>query len=166
MTEVDYAILGVLVLSSVFGMLRGFLREALGLATWVIGLWLAWRHSDVMEPYLGGLLATEPLRIWAARGLMLIAVLALGTLISVLVSQFVRVTLFSGFDRLLGFAFGVVRALVIVGLLTMVGQRLQLDGEAWWKASRLVPYAEVAAGFVRGLVGEAAAEIQRATNER
>jgi membrane protein required for colicin V production len=159
MTEIDYAILAVLGFSAIAGALRGFLREALGFATWIIALWMAWKHSDVVSPYLGGALAAEPLRLWAARGLMLFAVLAAGTLVAVLVSQMVRVSLFSGFDRFLGFAFGVLRAFVILGLLAMLAGRLQLDREPWWKASTLVPYVEWAGQLVSGLVGDAKRQV-------
>ena len=57
MTEIDLAIIAVLGLSAVFGTVRGFLREALGFATWIVALWMAWRHSDVVAPYLGGTLS-------------------------------------------------------------------------------------------------------------
>ncbi len=166
MTEIDYAILAVLGISAVFGALRGFLREALGFATWVVALWMAWRHSDVVAPYLGGTLSVEPFRLWAARGIMLFAVLAGGTLVAVLVSKTVRVSLFSGFDRFLGFGFGVLRGVTILGLFAMLGLRLQLDREPWWTQSKLMPYVEIAASAVRGFVGEASGQITRSTAVR
>jgi membrane protein required for colicin V production len=155
MNEVDYAIIALVAASAALGVLRGFLREALGLATWVLALWAAWAHSDIVTPYLGAALS-EPFRLWAARGIVLVVVLAAGTLVSVLVSEFVSLTLFRGLDRLLGFLFGALRAGVVVGVAVMLGQRLDLDGESWWKSSKLMPYGESAAVVVKSIVGDAA----------
>ncbi len=166
MTEIDLAIIAVLGLSAVFGTVRGFLREALGFATWIVALWMAWRHSDVVAPYLGGTLSVEPFRLWAARGITLFAVLAVGTLVAVLVSKTMRVSLFSGLDRFLGFGFGVLRGVVILGLFAMLGLRLQLDREPWWTQSKLMPYVEIAASAVRSFVGDASGQIVRGTAVR
>ena len=75
--------------------------DAISLATWVIALWVAWHYSDWLRPHLGGALATEPYGTWAARTLLVIGVLIVGTLVGITAGNFVRVSLFSGFDRFL-----------------------------------------------------------------
>jgi uncharacterized membrane protein required for colicin V production len=62
--------------------------------------------------------------------------------------------MFSGLDRLLGFLLGVVRALVVIGMGIILAHALQLDGEAWWKQSRLVAVMEPAATVLRALGGD------------
>ena len=156
MTPVDYVIVAAAAASALIGAIRGFLREAVSLATWIIALWVAWHHSDAVRPYLGGALATEPYGTWAARGLIALGILIAGTLVGILAGQFVRVSLFSGFDRFLGFLFGLLRGAVVIGLAVIVATTLRLDGERWWKQSRLVPYAERFGDAVRIVVGDAA----------
>jgi membrane protein required for colicin V production len=141
MTAVDYVILGLLFLSAVVGMWRGLLREICSLVTWILSFWAAWRFGSLVEPRLGGLLVDPPYSTWAARLVVFVVVLILGSLVGALVSHLVRLSLFSGMDRLLGFVLGAVRGIVILGFLAVLAQAARLDGEPWWKHSRLVPYA-------------------------
>jgi membrane protein required for colicin V production len=156
MTPADYVILAIVVLSALIGLARGFLREAISLGTWVIALWVAWHYSDWLRPHLGGALATEPYGTWAARTLLAIGVLIVGTLVGITAGNFVRVSLFSGFDRFLGFLFGLLRGGVVLGVAVIVATTLRLDGERWWKQAKLMPYAETAGDAVRIVVGDAA----------
>jgi len=156
MTPVDYVIVAVAAASALIGAIRGFLREAISLTTWIIALWVAWQHSGAVRPWLGGALAAEPYGTWAARALIVLGILILGTLVGILAGQFVRVSLFSGFDRFLGFLFGLLRGAVVIGLAVIVATTLRLDGERWWKQSKLMPYAETIGDAVRIVVGDAA----------
>jgi membrane protein required for colicin V production len=78
----------------------------------------------------------------------------LGAAIGALLSHFVRLSIFSGMDRLLGVFFGLLRAVVLLGVFVILGQLLRLDGEKWWTRSLLVPYGESVANGLRALVGE------------
>jgi membrane protein required for colicin V production len=153
MTGVDYILAAVVVLSTIYGGVRGFLRESIALLAWLIGLWLAWRYSSLVTPYLGGALEGTELQVWVARGLLLLAALVAGSILGSLLSYLVqRSGLSLGVDRILGAAFGVVRGAVIVGLLVMLGQAAELTREPWWKQSRLMPYAAEMANVLRGYV--------------
>jgi membrane protein required for colicin V production len=149
MNGADYLFVAILLASSTLGVLRGFIRESVSLLAWLIGLWVAWRYAYVLDPYLGGVLATPGLREWIARILLLFGILLLGAAIGSLVSYLTRRAAgLAGTDRMLGILFGLVRALVIIGVFVMVGRGLDLDGEGWWKRSALMPYAEHAANWL------------------
>jgi membrane protein required for colicin V production len=155
MTVVDYAILALLAISAVVGVIRGLLREVVALVTWIVALIVAWRYSGLLEPHLGGLLSQPAVRLWTARAILLLAVLLLGAGIGWVAVYLVRLSLFSGMDRFLGFVFGLVRGLVILGVLVLFCQTLRLDSERWWRKSTLIPYGVDIASVVRSLVGEA-----------
>jgi membrane protein required for colicin V production len=153
MTTVDYLLTGAVLLSMLFGSVRGFLRESVALLGWLVGLWLAWRYANFVEPYLGGALAGTPLQVWVARMIVLLAVVMAGWLLGSLLSYIVqRSGLTLGVDRLLGAVFGLVRGAVIVGFAVMLGQAAELDSEPWWRASRLLPLGENMADVLRGYV--------------
>jgi membrane protein required for colicin V production len=154
MTLPDYLITAAILLSAVVGAMRGFLREAVALGAWIIGLFVAWHFSELIEPHLGGLLGDSEVRPWAARVIIVILVLLLGSLIGALLSHFVRLSIFSGMDRLLGFAFGLMRGFLLLGVFVILGQLLRLPGESWWRHSLLIPYGESVANGLRSLVGE------------
>jgi membrane protein required for colicin V production len=156
MTLVDYLIILLVVLSAGVGVARGFLREIIALASWIVALLVGWHFAGRVEPYLGGLLSSPYVRPWAARAILVIAVLLAGAALGAIVTHLVRLSLFSGTDRFLGLLFGLLRGLVIFGVLVLVCQTVRLDEEHWWRASRLLPYGERAANLLLSMVGDTA----------
>ncbi|MGH8220034.1 MAG: CvpA family protein [Steroidobacteraceae bacterium] len=156
MTLVDYLIVALVLVSAAVGVARGFLREIIALVTWVVALFVGWHFAGRLEPYLGGLLSSPSVRPWAARALLVIAVLLAGAGIGAIVTHLVRLSLFSSTDRFLGFLFGMVRGVVILGVLVLLCQTLRLDGEHWWRSSRLLPYGERTANLLLSMVGDKA----------
>jgi membrane protein required for colicin V production len=157
----DYIVLAAIIISAVTGLMRGFLREAVALVSWIVALILAGHFSGLVEPHLGGLLAGALVKPWVARLIILVIVLLVGAMIGAAASHFVRLSMFSGMDRLLGFAFGMLRGLLLFGLFVMLGQLMRLESETWWQQSRLIPYGESVANGLRFLVGEGAAPHSR-----
>jgi membrane protein required for colicin V production len=161
MIAVDYIILAIIVISAVMGLVRGLLREAIAVITWFLAIVLAWSFGSSLEPYLGGVLEGSPMRIWMARVIIFVFVLLLGGAVAVILGHFVRVSMFSGMDKFLGFVFGVVRGIVIVGAFTIAVQALRMDEDASWKRSKLMPYAIGVAEALRGIVGENLERIEK-----
>ena len=86
--------------------------------------------------------------------IIVLLVLLIGAGVGKAVGHFVRLSIFSGMDRLLGFAFGVLRGVVLLGVFVILGQVLRLQGEPWWRHSLLIPYGQSIANGLRTLVGE------------
>jgi membrane protein required for colicin V production len=153
MTPVDYIVVAAVVLSVLFGAVRGFLRESVALLGWLVGLWLAWRYAYVVEPFLGGALTDTELQSWLARILVLMAVVIASWMLGAMLSWLVqRSGLTLGVDRMLGGLFGLVRGAVIVGFAVMLGQAAELQDEPWWRESKLMPVAVEMASVLRGYV--------------
>jgi membrane protein required for colicin V production len=154
MTALDWFIAGIVLLSSLIGYIRGFLRETIALVAWVLGLWLAWQYAPQVQPYLGGLLADSAMQVWVARIIILFAVLLAGALIGFILAYFVRHSPFGVLDRTFGVVFGLARALVVIGLVIMGGQLLEMQSEPWWRESALMPAAQFLAEWIRHLVND------------
>jgi membrane protein required for colicin V production len=154
MNPTDYVVIAAILLSAIVGVVRGFLREAVAVVAWVLALFLAWHFSDLIAPHLGGLLSDSDVRPWAARVIIVVLVLLRGAAVGVTLAHFVRLSIFSGMDRLLGFAFGLLRGFVLLGVFVILGQLLRLQEERWWRQSLLIPYGESIANGLRTLVGE------------
>ncbi|HJS89868.1 MAG TPA: CvpA family protein [Steroidobacteraceae bacterium] len=153
MNIADYLMIAVLVLSAIVGAVRGLVREAVALCAWVVALFVAWHFSDLIAPHLGGLLAASEVKPWAARVIIVALILLIGAGIGALLGHYVRVSMFSGMDRLLGFIFGAARGVVLIAVFVMLGQLLKLDGELWWRHSMLLPYGSSVANGLLVLVG-------------
>jgi len=150
MNGADYLILGVLFVSMLLGFIRGFVREAVGVIAWLGGLWLAWRYAHLLEPLLAGRVGDPPVSTWAARTLIVLAVLIVGWIIAGLLGYMLRHSGLSIMvDRLLGLVTGFVRGAVVVAVFVLLGQFVQLTQTHWWKGSRLMPYASEGAGWLQ-----------------
>jgi membrane protein required for colicin V production len=154
MNTTDYLVIAAVVLSAVVGSFRGFLREAIALVTWIVALFVAWHFSDSLAPHLGGLLAGYPVSTWAARVIIAVLILLFGTGLGITLAHFVRLSIFSGMDRLLGFVFGLFRGMVMLGVFVILAQVLRLDGDRWWRQSVLMPYGESIANGLRAVIGD------------
>lgn len=155
MQGADFIIVAVIGVSVIIGAVRGFVREAVALITWLVAIWVAWRFSGFLHPYLGGVLETPEQKAWLARGIVLVLVLLAGSLVGALLSWLTRTAAgLSIFDRLFGVLFGLTRGVVLVGFGALLGQTLQLEHEPWWKHSKLAPYAADIAGWLEGFAGE------------
>jgi membrane protein required for colicin V production len=159
MNWTDYLIIALMVVSCVAGIMRGLLREMISLLTWVLAVVLSWRLADTLAPHLGGALAGAAVRPWAARTLIFLAVLVVGTTVGAVVNHFVRLSIFSGLDRFLGLVFGALRAGVALGLVAIASHAVRVSDEPWYRQSVLMPYAERVGELLRTLGGDAQAAL-------
>lgn len=132
----DMVVLGVLLLSGVLGLWRGFVTEVMSLASWVLAFWATFAFGDGAAAMLEGWIDAEAARGAAGYVGVFLAVLAAGGILTWLFGRLVRATGLSGTDRLLGFGFGLLRgaALCVVGILllgfTPLPQRAEWGGSA------------------------------------
>jgi len=64
LTGADILICVVLLGSTLIGLLRGFVREAVSLVFWIVAIWAAWKFGPLVEPHLGGLLSDPNIAPW------------------------------------------------------------------------------------------------------
>jgi len=148
MVIVDYILLGAFLVSVGVGFFRGFFKEALSLITWVLALWVAWRFSGILDPLLTSV-SSPALKLWAARVILFVGVMLAGALFSRLVGMLIESSGLTSTDRVLGMVFGAGRGVLVVGLLVIVLQLLEMDREAWWQESLIVPRTAELTGWLR-----------------
>ena len=148
MTIVDLLIIAAILASIVVGAIRGIAREAIAIAALLAAIWAALNVGPYAGGLLGGSMGSTEVELWAGRFLVFIIILALGGMAGWGISKFVRMAGLTGTDRVLGGAFGLMRAAVLIGLFALLGRYAAFDGEAWWNKSRLIPYAETMADWI------------------
>ena len=102
---IDYINIGIIVFSVLVSLLRGFVREVMSLASWVVAFFIA----SNFYVYLAGLLTSIEslyLRNGVAIAILFIASLIVGGIVNYVLGQLVDRTGLSGTDRLLGACFG------------------------------------------------------------
>ena len=63
MIGVDYAILGILLISSFISLVRGFVKEALSLAGWIMAFWLSLSFAVPLSKLLAASMEDPTLRL-------------------------------------------------------------------------------------------------------
>lgn len=136
---VDYAILGLVALSAVIGLLRGFIKEAFALLTWSVAIGVGLHYSRDFAVLLQNQITYPSARIATAFVLLFFMTLILGSLISFILNHLIEKTGLTGTDRLVGMLFGVIRGSVLVALMVMLAGVTPLPEDPWWKQSTLIP---------------------------
>lgn len=114
MTWVDLAVLGVVFLSAVVALMRGFTREVLGIGAWVgAGLVALWAFPFV-RPHVLGWLGQPDLVDPVTFGGVFIAAVVVLLLISHWVASVIRASALGGLDRTFGLLFGLVRGAALI----------------------------------------------------
>ena len=140
MTWADYTILGIIFLSALIGLVRGFLREVVSLLVWMLGFWLALRFAGPVGDGLS-FIKDPTWRLVAGFVVLFVLILAVGTLVGFFMGKLVESTDSGTGDRILGVLFGVTRGVVIVTALVVLGSLTLMPRHSWWRESRLIPYA-------------------------
>lgn len=149
MNWADYTILGVLGLSVLMGLWRGFIGEVLALAVWVCAFWVAWMLGPALAERFSGSISTPSVRILLGYALCFVAVLIAGAIVTFLMRKLVEGSGLSGSDRLLGMVFGLVRGLALVVLIVLLLGFTPFARDPWWRESRLLPSFEQGAHWLR-----------------
>ena len=149
MPIIDIIIAVALVTSIIIGFVRGFVKESISIATLVIAIWAALYFGPVVGGVSQSWLSGEELQTWFGRILVFAIILSIGGLLGWGISKLVRLSVLSSVDRLLGSLFGALRAILLVALFVIGGQFSGFNNDDWWSQSRLLPYFEVVADWVK-----------------
>lgn len=151
MTGIDWIFVSIVVISTLFSIRRGFVREALSLITWAAAVLVAWLFSTQLSTLLADYIDTPSMRVILAILILFAATLIVGAMVNHLLADFVRVTGLTGPDRTFGILFGVVRGFLIV-LVLVIGashESMPFKEDDWWKKSYLIPKVEEAGNILR-----------------
>jgi membrane protein required for colicin V production len=140
MVWVDWCIVVILAVSVVFGVLRGFVKEALSLAAWVVGFWVALAHWGMLAGKLGRYIDSNSSAAVVAFAVLLFGTLLVGAVINHFIAKGLEKAGLQGLDRALGGLFGLVRGVAISAVVLLFAGLLHADRSESWQRSKLVPY--------------------------
>ena len=142
MTVFDYAVLGIIGISVLLSLMRGFVREALGLIGWIASAWIAKTYAVQVAVMLPAGIPNDNLRLLAGFLAVFFGVLVAASLLSVALSDVVKRVGLSTVDRGLGLVFGIARGLLIVGVAMLMAGLTSLPQRHEWRNAMLSPPLE------------------------
>ena len=148
MEIVDIVIIVATLASVVVGLFRGLVKEAISIASLLVAIWVAMRLGPAAGGWLGGTIDSTELQLWAGRFLIFVIVLTSGAVVGWTISKIVHMAGLSIFDRALGGFFGLVRALLFVGVFVLAGRYTGFDAEPLWLQSDIIPFGEQIADWI------------------
>ncbi|SEK64916.1 membrane protein required for colicin V production [Pseudoxanthomonas sp. GM95] len=146
---IDLVLGTVIVVSTLLGLLRGFVGIIVGTLSWLLAGWAAFMFGgDAATRFAGGARPgmTDYLGGYA---LTFVGVMIVVALIGMVIKASVRNTRLSGVDRLAGGGLGLVRGAFFACVLTLLMSFTPLTGEAGWRQSHILPVIEPGAAWMR-----------------
>jgi len=146
---IDVVILALIALSAILRLFRGFVREAVALATWLVALMVSMAFYEDLAAILSQWISTPSAQKITAFAVLFVCVLLLGAIVNYLAGKLVDKTGLTGTDKMLGIVFGVARGGVIVAILVLLAGLTPLPQDPWWQDSQFLGYFEEFAMWMR-----------------
>jgi membrane protein required for colicin V production len=152
MSWVDLIIIVIIIISALISLVRGFVKESLSLASWILAGFIALRYftplADLLEPYI----ESPTIRTGTGFAILFVSSLIVGAIINYMASQAVTKTGLTGTDKSLGVVFGVARGLLIVTLLVLLAGLTPMPSEPWWNDSAMIEFFSDMASWIKDIL--------------
>ncbi len=144
MTGFDYAVLGIVGLSLLFGLWRGVVGEIISLVAWILAIVAAVEFGSTVGRMAFAGLADPALRTLAGCVVIFVGVLVIMALFRMVLRSMVKALGLSVSDRILGMIFGLARGVLVCMVLVGLGGMTAAPMQAWWRGATLAAPLETA----------------------
>jgi membrane protein required for colicin V production len=135
----DWCVIAFLAGSVLLGLLRGGVKEVLGLGGWIGGMVFAFLGAPLIAPLLENVIASSNLRWLAAFIIIFIAIRLLAWSLGKLLAEIIAAAKLGAVDKLIGAIFGVFRAVVITLVVAFLCMMTRMPGTPLWQSSTSAP---------------------------
>jgi membrane protein required for colicin V production len=156
LTWLDILLIGIMAVSGLLAMMRGFLREALSVLAWIGALVATWVMYPILKQPVRDKIDPDYLADILVIAGVFIFVLVVISIITMRFADAVLESRIGALDRTLGFLFGLLRGFVLVVIaylffawLVSPPQRPQ-----WVQNARSLPYIVDAGDYIRAVLPE------------
>jgi uncharacterized membrane protein required for colicin V production len=151
-TAFDFYFLAVLLAFTIGGFMSGFISKLFGLIGLIASIWAGMRLGSVFEPLFIGLLNNSMLRALLASTVASLVVYAFFLVLGNRIAKAIQSSAIAPIDRMLGLFLGAAQAVVVIGIVVLVGQQFQIDQKDWWRNALFKQSGEQAAQLLDRVV--------------
>lgn len=135
----DIVLLGVMLITVILGLVKGLIREIVGLASVIVGLVLAGQYYENLAALMRPLFPSQMLDSFVSFLIIFFTVVILGWVVAGLLSHWTKGP-FKFLNHLLGGAVGFLKGILVCGVVVLALLVFSMEREAVVK-SRLANYA-------------------------
>ncbi len=152
MSWVDLIIVVIIIVSALISVVRGFVKESISLASWVLAGFIALRYfaplAELLEPYI----ESPTIRTGTGFAILFVSSLIIGAIVNFMASQAVTKTGLTGTDKSLGVVFGAARGVLIVTMLVLLAGLTPMPSEPWWDDSAMIEFFSEMASWIKDIL--------------
>ncbi|WEX07639.1 CvpA family protein [Chelativorans sp. AA-79] len=152
-TLLDGILVGFTLVSAMLAMVRGFSREILSIASWVLAAIAAYFLYPVVLPYVTPYIDNATLAVVAAAAAVFFVALIVVTIITMKIADFIVDSRIGALDRTLGFLYGAARGVLVVAVaLLFLNWLLGSNPPTWITEAKSRPLLEAVGTWLQGLL--------------
>ncbi|MDQ6954805.1 MAG: CvpA family protein [Mariprofundaceae bacterium] len=137
----DYILIGIVGLSMLLSLWRGFIREIISLIGLLAAFLIASRTSGIAGDFLTEWIPNSTTADIAGFVMVFVSIMIVVGLIGALIRKLIDMADLTATDRTLGMFFGIARGLLLIALAFLIYTSYSKPDQAWAKKSLLTPYA-------------------------
>jgi len=154
-TLLDGIVVGFTLVSAMLAMVRGFSREFLSVASWVVAAAAAYFFYPIILPYVAPHIDHPTVALAAAAAAVFFIALIVVTVITMKIADFIIDSRVGALDRTLGFVYGVARGLVVLAVaLLFFNWLVGTNPPAWVTEAKSRPLLESIGNWIQDMLPE------------
>lgn len=146
---IDIIIVVLILLSTIVGLVMGFVKEFLILSALIVAFTLGVIYREALAPELPFTLGKPMIQEATAFAIIFLSSLLIGLIISSLLSNAIERIGLGTFDHVLGAVFGLALGGMVITSVVLMFQTGSFAKQAEWQDSQLIPYFEKSAAWTK-----------------
>ena len=139
MSALDLTLLAIVGVSTLFGVMRGFISALASMVAWLLAGWVAFHYGGDAAHWLSSDGQPSASELLGGYALSFIGVMIFVGLTGWAIRHLVKSVGLSGLDRVLGLALGFARGAFVACIVLLLAAFTDLPREPEWKRSSVVP---------------------------
>ncbi|MFC4270811.1 hypothetical protein GQF03_03685 [Sneathiella chungangensis] len=150
----DAVVLVILLISAIFGFIRGFVKETLSVAGWIGAVFLSLYLFPLLQPFAREFILNLLIADILTGAVIFILSLVILSYISHAISEKVKASSLGALDRSLGIFFGIARGVILLGILWLIFVQFipEKDRPEWILQAKTLPIIAKSGEFVARLL--------------
>ena len=154
-TLLDALFIGLVLISAILAMVRGFSREVLSIASWIAAAAAAFFFYGALTPTILGYVDNLVIAQLISAGIIFLVALVVVTIITMRIADMIIDSRIGPLDRSLGFVFGAARGVIVAAVaIWFINFFVGEQEVAWIESAKSKPFLDQVAQALVGLLPE------------